>query len=88
MDGRVLIPECERVVFGGSVDIRKPICWGRMMSGTGTKDSPIGRGMSMSIVFAFEKGTSRTGVVYRAQGPSYWAAGRTCLRASLRGWLG
>eukprot|EP00959_Pyramimonas_sp_CCMP1952_P473147 9501231-Pyramimonas_sp.AAC.2 len=35
-----------------------------------------------------KKGTSWTGVVYRAQGQSYWAAGRPVLRVSLRGWLG
>eukprot|EP00976_Prorocentrum_cordatum_P113666 1195733-Prorocentrum_minimum.AAC.10 len=35
-----------------------------------------------------KKGTSRTGVVYRAQAPSYaGGAGRTGLRASLRGGL-
>eukprot|EP00959_Pyramimonas_sp_CCMP1952_P265668 5554699-Pyramimonas_sp.AAC.1 len=33
--------------------------------------------------------TPRTGAVYRARGHSYaGGAGRTCLRASLRGWLG
>eukprot|EP00976_Prorocentrum_cordatum_P058685 1173431-Prorocentrum_minimum.AAC.2 len=38
-----------------------------------------------SVRFRQEKGTSRTGVVNRARGPSYLAAGRTGLRAGLQG---
>eukprot|EP00959_Pyramimonas_sp_CCMP1952_P287891 6020620-Pyramimonas_sp.AAC.1 len=39
------------------------------------------------MLLVWTKGTPE-GVVYRAQGPSYWAAGRTGLRASLRHRLG